>query len=255
MNQRLRDIMSSERFIRHLRAGLPYAFEQADAEHSRHRRDSGKVSVGPEVGITRERILLGLLYDQLGPASISLPESGRSGQNVLVDGRPLDIKTVSGNGKVKAKWTADDASAKSAIDEFVFQADMLLVRIYWGQEQDSVFYISRETLSALAREQASGYLTSSRGTNNRGIEFDQAFLRQAEVHPDTLRIAINWRKSGKTMPDPIQRWIDYWTRGDFPVPEPNRGQPPNTGRFPLRAAASPAPGIPLPPASPFPNLC
>ena len=60
-------------------------------------------------------------------------------RDVLVFGEPLEIKTVTGKGAVKAKWTADNASAQNDISTFEFTADLPLVRIWWGRIETAFF--------------------------------------------------------------------------------------------------------------------
>ena len=206
MNSKLQDLLTNNEFIRLVREGLPYAFEIANSEH---RRKQG--GVGPEVGITRERILLGLLTTQLGKESVVLPSSNNAMQEIVVAGIPLDIKTATKNGSVKAKWTVDDKSAQEVIDNFEFESDLLLVRIWWCEERDSVFYIPREVLVNVAEGWNGEYLNIHTGTNNRGIEIVRAFMRAVEHHDHTLRLSIQWHRSNDPLPDPINRWIDFWS--------------------------------------------
>ena len=206
MNSKLQDLLTDNEFIRLVREGLPYAFEIANSEH---RRKQG--GVGPEVGITRERILLGLLTTQLGKENVVLPSSNNAMQEIVVAGIPLDIKTATKNGSVKAKWTVDDKSAQEVIDNFEFESDLLLVRIWWCEERDSVFYIPREVLVNVAEGWDGEYLNIHTGTNNRGIEIVRAFMRTVEHHDHTLRLSIQWHRSNDPLPDPINRWIDFWS--------------------------------------------
>ena len=206
MNSKLQDLLANNEFIRLVREGLPYAFEIANSEH---RRKQG--GVGPEVGITRERILLGLLTTQLGKENVVLPSSNNAMQEIVVAGIPLDIKTATKNGSVKAKWTVDDKSAQEVIDNFEFESDLLLVRIWWCEERDSVFYIPREVLVNVAEGWDGEYLNIHTGTNNRGIEIVRAFMRAVEHHDHTLRLSIQWHRSNDPLPDPINRWIDFWS--------------------------------------------
>ena len=207
MNSKLRNLLTNNEFICLVREGLPYAFEVANSEH--RRRQGG--AVGPEVGITRERIVLGLLTTQLGKDNVILSSSNNAMQEIAIAGMPLDIKTATKNGSVKAKWTVDDRSAQEVIDSFEFKSDLLLVRIWWNEERDSVFYVPREVLVNVAKEWDGEYLNIHTGTNNRGIEIVSAFMRTVESHDDTLRLSIQWHRSNEPLPDPIDRWIHFWS--------------------------------------------
>ncbi len=214
MNPTLITLFRNADYVELLRQNLPRAFEVADAEARRvQQRKTGLTyeSVGQEVGVVREKIIIAYLRHTLGDMHIDLPAANSPMRDVLIFGQPLEIKTVTRNGKVKAKWTADTASAESDISEFEFTSDLLLVRIWWETERDSVFYIPMEVLQELAGQHGSSrYLTSATGTNNRGIDIAPGFMDAAESHRDTVRIAVNWQRSGIRI-DPMARWMAYWS--------------------------------------------
>ena len=206
-------LFRNEDAVRLLQENLPRAFEVADAESRRvQQRRGGQTyeSVGQEVGVTRERILISYLRHTLGDIHIGLPKANMPMRDVLVFGEPLEIKTVTGKGAVKAKWTADNASAQKDISDFKFTADLLLVRIWWGQGRDSIFYIPQEILKNLATKSTTvNFLKSAAGTNNRGINIAPWFLEAAEQHHDTTRISIYWERRDIWI-DPMARWMGYW---------------------------------------------
>lgn len=213
MNPTLITLFRNEHYVELLRQNLPRAFEVADAESRRiQQRKGGSTyeTVGQEVGVVRERILIAYLRHTVGDMHIELPTANSAMRDAMVFGHPLEIKTATGKGSVKAKWTADTASARSDISRFEFSADLLLVRIWWGTEQDSVFYIPVEVLQELAGRSAAGdYLSSASGTNNRGIDIKAWFMNAAESHQDTVRIPIDWQRVGIRI-DPMARWMAYW---------------------------------------------
>ena len=88
--------------------------------------------------------MLALLRHQLGDAQIEFPDGQTSRQDVLIGGRPLEVMTVTGNGRVTAVWTVDNESVRDAVDRFRFESDMLAALIFWGREAESLFYISSE---------------------------------------------------------------------------------------------------------------
>lgn len=213
MNRALSMLFAHQPSVRLLQENLPRAFEVADAESRRiQQRTGGKTyeSVGQEVGVVRERILIAYLRHVLGDIHIELPSANTSMRDVLVFELPLEIKTVTGNGRVKAKWTADAESAQRDIVDFAFDADLLLTRIWWGQERDSVFYIPSEALKSVAAAHSPGeFLISARGTNNRGIDIAPWFMQAAENHPDSASISINWERRNIAI-DPMARWLGFW---------------------------------------------
>ncbi len=212
MNPTLLTLFRNEHYVELLRQNLPRAFEVADAESRRIQQRSGRTyeSVGQEVGVVREKILIAYLRHTVGDMHIELPTANSAMRDVMIFGHPLEIKTVTRNGKVKAKWTADTASAQNDIGRFEFTSDLLLVRIWWGAEQDSIFYIPVEVLQELAgNHAANNYLSSASGTNNRGIDIQSWFMTAAEGHRDTVRIPIDWHRIGIRI-DPMARWLAYW---------------------------------------------
>lgn len=213
MNPTLITLFRNEDYVELLRHNLPRAFEVADAEARRiQQRRGGRTheAVGQEVGIVRERILIAFLRHTVGDMHIQLPTANSSMRDVLIFGIPLEIKTATRNGAVKAKWTADAASAQNDIGQFEFTADLLLVRLWWEMETNSVFYIPVEVLQEIAgQSNATEYLSSATGTNNRGIDIRRWFMDAAENHQNTVRVPINWQRIGIRI-DPMARWMAYW---------------------------------------------
>ena len=218
MNPDLLNLLNDADAVAILQAGLPYAFEIADVEAGRVQLDSktgnAKATVGQEVGIHREHILKGFLIRQLGVANVRLPTPGFPGVDTLIHQIPLEIKTATKRGLVTAKWTADNESADQVMSEFKFAADLLLVRIWWQEKKDSVFYIPLEVL-ADATAKYPKFLKSQTGTNNRGVKIEDAFMKLVEAHEDTVRVAIKWQPSGRAIESPTDRYTKYWIDGDF----------------------------------------
>ena len=214
MNQELVSLFCDHNHVELLQQKLPRAFEVADAESRRiQKRRDGRTfpTVGQEVGVVRERILVAYLRVILGDLNIELPTANSEMRDVVIHGMPLEIKTASKDGPVTAKWTADTQSVLRDIDSFEFTADLLLVRIWWGLEKDSLFYIPLEVLREIAGLQApSEYLSSAQGTNNRGIQIKTSFMNQAQENAGTVRISINWQTRGISL-DPMGRWMGYWS--------------------------------------------
>ena len=210
MNDIIRDLMRRPRFIEEVRLGLPAAFQKAEVAHRRPRSNV----TGQEVGITRESIMLALLRHQLGDSQIEFPDGQTSQQDVLIGGRPLEVKTVTGNGQVTAVWTVDNESVRDAIDRFRFESDMLVARIFWGKEAESLFYIPSEVLSSVAGDNPD-FLRSATGTNNRGIKFPHRFMLAAQQHPDSESISINWQRLDYPFPTPLDLWQNFWLNREY----------------------------------------
>ena len=218
MNSLLANLLTNETAVETLREGLPLAFENADVEASRVRLDKrtglAHSATGQEVGVLRERVILGYLISQLGEANVQLPAPGTSMVDASVGGEPLEIKTVTRRGLVTAKWTSDNRSVDQVLEEFSFTSDMLLVRIWWDSFRDSVFYIPFEVLEE-ATTAVPDFLQSQRGTNNRGVKIKDAFMKQVERHDSTVRVPIHWRRGAQAIQPPIVRYIRYWTERRF----------------------------------------
>lgn len=211
MIDELRELLSAQDTLRILNAGLPLAFQTVEVEH----RQIGSNKLGMEVGKARENVVIGLLKLHLGADKLHLPGEGQSQKDVLIGDRRLglEIKTVTGNGPIKVKWTVDNESVTKAIDNFDFHADFLIFRIFWNENQDSVFYLPQEALKDVVAEwPGQTYLNIRTGTNNRGIEFDREFLDKAAEHPLSLRLKIDWkRQDDSKIIHPIDRWVSYWS--------------------------------------------
>lgn len=210
MIDELREMLSAQDTLRILNAGLPLAFQTVEVEH----RQSGSNKLGMEVGKARENVVIGFLKYHMGSDKITLPGDGHSQKDVLIGGRRLEIKTVTGNNPVKAKWTVDNQSVTKAMDDFDFYADFLIFRIFWDKNLDSVFYLPRKALKEVANEWPDQtYLKIRKDTNNRGIEFDKKFLDKTAEHPQSLRLKIDWKRQDESkIIHPIQRWASYWSK-------------------------------------------
>ena len=208
MSSVLANLINNDSAVDMLREGLPHAFEIAAAEASRVRLNKGtglaRSTTGQEVGVLRERVILGYLISQLGEVNVQLPAPGASMVDASIAGQPLEIKTVTKRGLVTAKWTSDNSSVDQVLEEFAFTSDLLLVRIWWDSDQGSMFFIPVEVLSEVAAS-FPDFLQSQRGTNNRGIKIKDAFMKQVERHDSTVKVPIDWRRSDEALQSPIVR--------------------------------------------------
>lgn len=199
-------LFTDELIISKIRERLPKLFRIAEIESSR----AGKI--GMEVGSLREKVIIALLIYKFGESNVNThlpitePET-----DVIVNGEPLSIKTITKGGGVKAVWTVDAQSATNFIQNYKPQCSIILIQIWWGSEKDSFFFIpldiQKQVFSSLGREK---YLKMPKpGTNPRGVEFSKDALREMIAHSHTQKIKIDWIKEDVEH-DLYERWIDYW---------------------------------------------
>jgi hypothetical protein len=202
----VRDLFTDKHTISEIQSKLPKLFRIAEIESSR----AGKI--GMEVGSLREKVIGGLLIYRFGEDKINTeipitePET-----DVIVNGENLSVKTITGNGGVKAVWTVDAESSKNFINNYVPKCDILLIQIWWGENKDSFFFIpvevQKEVFSKFGREK---YLKMPKaGTNPRGVEFNKEAIQKMLQHSKTMKIKINWVK--QDIPYNVyERWVDFW---------------------------------------------
>ena len=202
----IKDLFTDKNTISEIQSKLPKLFRIAEIESSR----AGKI--GMEVGSLREKVIGGLLIYKFGEEKVNteIPIT-ESEIDVIVDGENLSVKTITGNGGVKAVWTVDAESSKNFIDNYVPKCDILLIQIWWGEDKNSLFFIpievQREIFFLLGKEK---YLKMPKaGTNPRGVEFSKEAIQRMLQHSKTLKIKINWVK--QDIPYNIyKRWVDFW---------------------------------------------
>src|SRR3989338_897885 len=123
----LEDLFSDSRLVSRIKSRLPKLFHIAELESSR----AGKI--GMEVGSAREKVIIALLIYRYGKDNVDTnipitePET-----DVIVKGVPYSIKTITGNGGVKAVWTVDASSAANFISNYKPKCHILLIQINWG---------------------------------------------------------------------------------------------------------------------------
>jgi hypothetical protein len=200
------EIFNDEKLISKIKATLPKLFQIAEIESSR----AGKI--GMEVGTAREKIIVALLIHKFGKDKVNTklpitePET-----DVILNGKGISIKTITGNGGVKAVWTVDSSKAKEFIENYIPKCDILLVKICWGTNDGGLFLIPLSVQKETLRMLDKGYLKMPKaGTNPRGVEFSKVALDKMLSHTDTLRIPINWKKEIINY-DIYARWVGYWS--------------------------------------------
>lgn len=199
-------LFTKKEFVKRIQEKLPYLFQLAELESSRAGR------IGMEVGSLRERIIVALLIYAFGEDKIdtNLPIT-KSETDVILLGHKISIKTITGNGGVKAVWTVDAQSAERFIKNYSPQCEILLAKIVWGLEKDCFFLIPLDAQnSVLQKLGANAYLNLPKpGTNPRGVEFSKEAIKELLEHPSTLKMKINWQKSTIEF-NVYRRWVDYW---------------------------------------------
>jgi len=83
-----------------------------------------------EVGSTRERILVALLIHKFGEKNVEtqIPIT-ESEVDVKLFGFPISIKSITGEGGIKATWTVDARSSKYFLENYTPACDILLAKI------------------------------------------------------------------------------------------------------------------------------
>ena len=214
MKSSLLQVFEDPEVKKSIKAKLPRLFTIAGLENSR----GGQVAM--QVGNTREQILIALLIWQLGADRVETDIPTTSPEvDVIVDGHPISIKTVTGYGGVKAVWTVDAPSIDSFLQDYSPRADILLAQIKWDLTRKQLirthpgglFYIPIEAQRrVLHLYGVEGYLKRPPvGTNPRGVEFDRQALRHLMNDKLTKSIEIRWQRAQIDY-DPYKRWVDYW---------------------------------------------
>jgi len=184
---------------------LPKLFQIAESECSR----AGKI--GMEVGSLREKIIISFLINTFGNESVETFRITEPEADVKVNGIPLSIKTITGNGGIKAVWTVDASSAQTFLKNYQPKCDIILVKIDWKTGKGGLFVIPIEVQQQLFKSMKEDYLQlPKQGTNPRGVEFNKSAVEKMLVHKDTIKILIDWKKE-KIEYDVYKRWVDYWS--------------------------------------------
>lgn len=201
------ELFTDKETVAKIQAKLPKLFHLAELESSR----AGKV--GMEVGSVREKILVALLLYKFGEQNVQTdlpihePEA-----DVIVFGRPLSIKTMTGASfkSVKLIWTVDAEQAIEFAHRYILSCDMLLVQVNWDNT-GGIFLFSQEVqIEALEKMGRASYIKLPKaGTNPRGVELSAKALDVLSAHPQTLKFPVQWYRT-KVEYNPYRRWLDFW---------------------------------------------
>jgi len=167
-----------------------------------------------EVGSVREKIIIALLMYKFGETNIEtdLPITEPEA-DVKLFGRPISIKTITGNSLsgVKLIWTVDAQKARVFSETYSPKCDILLVQINWGGE-GGMYYIPLKVQEMIFQEVGRHqYIKLPKpGTNPRGVEITKTALTKLTQAEDSKRIKIEWIRKKEVKVNPYRRWVDLW---------------------------------------------
>lgn len=200
------DLFLDKTIVNKIKNKLPKLFHIAELESSR----AGKV--GMEVGSVREKVIIALLIYQYGKENVNtnIPIT-EAETDVIVQEVPYSIKTITGNGGVKAVWTVDASSAANFINNYKPKCNMLLIQINWGYVKGGFSLIPLEVqnriFNKIGKEK---YLKLPKArTNPRGVEFTREAIDMMLSDSQTLKIGIDWKKEILEY-DIYKKWVEYW---------------------------------------------
>ena len=202
--ENIADLFTNKEYISLVQQKLPKLFDMAAIESSR----AGKI--GMQVGSLRENVLIALIlyaFDKKANANYAITKSET---DVEVNRNAISIKTITGNGGIKASWTVDAGSATKFINAYKPSMDIILAQIFWNSDEGGLFLIPKKVQLEVFKNLGKEYLKMPKAdTNPRGIEFSKEAINKMLNNKETRRIKINW-KGEKHNYNVYQRWIDYW---------------------------------------------
>jgi hypothetical protein len=207
LSSKLIEIFEDQNIIKKIQKRSSLLFQIADLESSR----AGKI--GMEVGSIRERIVVALLIYKFGEANVEteIPIT-ESEVDVLLFGKPVSIKTITGNrvSGVKISWTVDSQKAYEFSQNYSPRYDLFLVQINWGGI-GGFYYIPLETQKRIFTEEGrNNYIKlPKRGTNPRGVEIEEKVMIKLIQDDNSRSIKINWTKTESNY-NQFKRWVDLW---------------------------------------------
>ncbi|MCS7206758.1 MAG: ThaI family type II restriction endonuclease [Dehalococcoidia bacterium] len=182
-----------------IRNKLPLAFEICDS----------RLPGNPAVGILREHVVVALFIAFLGEDRVKKATSGVAPDvDCYVDGLPLSIKTITGSGEVRSKWTTTPGKVEEFLTIFHPTADILLFQIRWNAE-GAIYFIPIEAQKDIFHRLQERYFTYRGETNTRGVSFSREAVSEFIGHPQTFSLPIFWHRSGSVQ-NPYQEWVRFW---------------------------------------------
>ena len=205
-NNPVKDLFSDTHFVLRIKNKLPKLFHIAELENSR----AGKI--GMEVGSAREKVIIAMLIYKYGKENVNtnIPIT-EAETDVIVKNIPYSIKTITGNGGVKAVWTVDASSATNFIENYTPKCHIILIQINWGFTRGGFslipLQVQKRVLNKLGKAK---YLKLPKaGTNPRGVEFTKEAIETMLVDKETSKIDIDWKKEVLEY-DTYKKWVEYW---------------------------------------------
>lgn len=202
----VKELFSDAHLVSRIKSKLPKLFHIAELESSR----AGKV--GMEVGSVREKVIIALLIHKYGKESVNTNiQITEAETDVIVNGVPYSIKTITGNGGVKVVWTVDASSAASFIENYAPKCNILFIQINWGYTRGGFSLIPLEVQKRVLRALGKNrYLKLPKaGTNPRGVEFTREAIESMLADKETSKIDIDWKKEVFEY-DIYKKWVEYW---------------------------------------------
>ncbi len=205
-NNPVKDLFSDTHFILKIKSKLPKLFHIAELESSR----AGKI--GMEVGSAREKVIIAMLIYKYGKENVNTNISITEAEtDVIVKNIPYSIKTITGNGGVKAVWTVDASSAANFIENYNPKCHILLIQINWGFTRGGFslipLQVQKRVLNKLGKAK---YLKLPKaGTNPRGVEFTKEAIEAMLADKETSKVDIDWKKEVLEY-DTYKKWVEYW---------------------------------------------
>jgi hypothetical protein len=165
-----------------------------------------------EIGSSREKDLLAVLKRYIGDG-IKTDLDNALVEDFRFNDQRISVKHSSdivGAGNLKAKWTSDGEQADAFIRGMLeFKPDhythILLVYIRVETKRIDALMVSADTVLDIVRTLGLEAFKSSKGTNNRGVEYSrktlQQFVKRSYFHVKMVDAGV------KTDIDPIERRI------------------------------------------------
>jgi len=147
----LEDAFNNKRFQRLVKEQFPSLIERADPEATKY----GKT--GMEKGSVRKKYIIDFLVEYFGEDRVETTFPGDVlGVDLRIDSLPVKIKTITGKGAVKIKWTTDKDKLDDFIDDYTPICGILLLRINWEMDEKNqpsgLFWIPIEVQNKIYKE-------------------------------------------------------------------------------------------------------
>ena len=209
MIEEIKPLFEDEKTVERIKSRLPELFNIAELESQR----AGKI--GMEVGTIRERILSALLIYRFGEENVKTDIPTTEAElDVLLFGKPISIKTITGKGVagVKLIWTVDAAKAKEFSENYNPSCNILFSHINWENGGGLYFIPIEVQIEVLEKIGKENYIKLPKeGTNPRGVEMHGDAMKILTVDKRTLCIPIDWKRE-KIDFNAFERWVDHWAK-------------------------------------------